>query len=269
MTSPWRDLERPPLRGDAVRRALVSGDGLWTDVRVVESSPSTNADVAAAARDGAPEGLVVVAESQTAGRGRRARSWTTPPRAGLTFSVLLRPTFPAARWGWLPLLAGLAVATPLTKLSDLDVRLKWPNDVLVGERKLGGILTEVVGTGVVVGIGLNVSLRDDELPVPTATSLAIEGSVVVDRDPVLRAVLREFERRYVDLTRASGDADASGLAAGYRAACATLGREVRAELPGSRVLQGTAIAVDSDGRLVLDVAGDRQTVAAGDVVHIR
>jgi BirA family biotin operon repressor/biotin-[acetyl-CoA-carboxylase] ligase len=269
MTSPWTDLERPPLRGEALRRALVSGGGLWTDLRVVESSPSTNAEVAAAARGGAPEGLVVVAESQTAGRGRRDRSWTTPPRAGLTFSVLLRPSFAASGWGWLPLLAGLAMATPLTTLSELDVRLKWPNDMLVGERKLGGILTEVVGTAVVVGIGLNVSLRDDELPVPTATSLAIEGSAVVDRDPVLRAVLREFDRRYVDLSHASGDADACGLAAGYRAACATLGRDVRVELPGSRALDGTAVDVDADGRLVLDVAGDRQTVAAGDVVHIR
>jgi BirA family biotin operon repressor/biotin-[acetyl-CoA-carboxylase] ligase len=269
MTSPWSDLERPPLRGEALRRALVSGGGLWTGLRVLESSPSTNAEVAAAARDDAPEGLVVLAESQTAGRGRRDRSWTTPPRAGLTFSVLLRPTFPAAGWGWLPLLAGLAVATPLTTLSELDVRLKWPNDVLVGERKLGGILTEVVGTGVVVGIGLNVSLRPDELPVPTATSLAIEGSAVVDRDPVLRAVLREFERRYVDLTRASGDAAACGLATDYRVACSTLGREVRVDLPGNRELDGSAIDVDSDGRLVLDGAGGRQTVAAGDVVHIR
>jgi BirA family biotin operon repressor/biotin-[acetyl-CoA-carboxylase] ligase len=269
MTSPWSDLERPPLRAEALRRALVSSGGLWTDVRVLESSPSTNAEVAAAARDGASEGLVVVAESQTAGRGRRDRSWTTPPRAGLTFSVLLRPPFPAAGWGWLPLLAGLAVATPVTRLSELDVALKWPNDALVGERKLGGILAEVVGTAVVVGIGLNVSLRPDELPVPTATSLAIEGSVVVDRDPVLRAVLREFERRYVDLTRASGDAAACGLAADYRAACATLGRAVRVELPGPQVLEGTAIDVDADGRLVLDVGGGRQTVAAGDVVHIR
>jgi BirA family biotin operon repressor/biotin-[acetyl-CoA-carboxylase] ligase len=269
VTSPFLDLGRPPLRAAALRRALVTGDGFWTDLRVVESSPSTNAEVSAAAREGAPEGLVIVAEAQTAGRGRRDRSWTTPPRAGLTFSVLLRPTFPPAGWGWLPLLAGLAVATPLAALSEVDVRLKWPNDVLVGERKLGGILTEVVGTGVVVGIGLNVSLRAGELPVPTATSLAIEGSAVVDRDPVLRAVLREIERRYVDLSRAAGNADASGLAADYRAACATLGRGVRVELPGPRVLGGTAVDIDADGRLVLDGDGGRQPVAAGDVVHLR
>jgi BirA family transcriptional regulator, biotin operon repressor / biotin---[acetyl-CoA-carboxylase] ligase len=269
MTSPFTDLDRPPLRATALRRALVSGDGLWTDVRVVASSPSTNADISAAARDGAPEGLVVVAESQTAGRGRRERSWTTPPRAGLTFSVLLRPAFPTVGWGWLPLLAGLAVATRLSTLSEVDVRLKWPNDVLIGERKLGGILAEVVGGGVVVGIGLNVSLRAEELPVTAATSLAIEGSAVVDRDPVLRAVLRELERRYADLSLASGDAAACGLAADYRGACATLGRAVRVELPGPRLIEGTAVDIDADGRLVVEVAGRRETVAAGDVVHVR
>ena len=102
-----------------------------------------------------------------------------------------------------------------------------------------------------------------------ATSLAIEGSAVVDRDPVLRAVLRDLERRYVDLTRASGDAAASGLAAAYREACATLGRDVRVELPGPQVLEGRAVDVDADGRLVLDVGGRRETVAAGDVVHVR
>jgi BirA family transcriptional regulator, biotin operon repressor / biotin---[acetyl-CoA-carboxylase] ligase len=269
VTSPFTDLGRPPLRAAALRRALISGDALWTDLQVLDSSPSTNAEVSAAAGDGAPQGLVIVAESQTAGRGRRDRLWTTPPRAGLTFSVLLRPTFPAAGWGWLPLLAGLAVATSMAALTEVDVRVKWPNDVLVGERKLGGILTEVVGTGVVVGIGLNVSLRADELPVPTATSLAIEGSAVVDRDPVLRAVLREIERRYVDLGRAAGDAEACGLATDYRDACATLGRRVQVELPGPRVLDGSAVGIDADGCLVLDVGGDRQPVAAGDVVHVR
>jgi BirA family transcriptional regulator, biotin operon repressor / biotin---[acetyl-CoA-carboxylase] ligase len=269
MTSPFRDLDRPPLRAAALRRGLVVAGGLWSDVRVLETSPSTNAAVSLAAREGAPEGLVVVAESQTAGQGRRDRTWTTPPRAGLTFSVLLRPAFPAAGWGWLPLLAGLAAATPLAAMSEVDVRLKWPNDVLVGERKLGGILTEVVGTGVVVGVGLNVSLRADELPVPTATSLALEGSAVIDREPVLRAVLRELERRYADLTRAGGDAAASGLAADYRAACATLGRNVRVELPGPSVTAGRAVDVDAAGRLVLDTADGRQTVAAGDVIHVR
>jgi BirA family biotin operon repressor/biotin-[acetyl-CoA-carboxylase] ligase len=271
MTNPWRDLERPPLSQAALQRALVAGDTLWSDVQVAPSSASTNADVALAADRGAPEGLILVAEQQTAGRGRLSRAWTSPARAGLTFSVLLRPTFPPATWGWLPLLTGLAVATPLGRLSGLDVHLKWPNDVLVGERKLGGILTEVAddGAAVVAGIGLNVTLRSDELPVPTATSLAIEGSEVVDREPVLRAVLREIERWYGELALAGGDARACGLRDAYRAACATLGHRVRVELPGSRVVDGEAIDIDEEGRLVIAGAGDRETVGAGDVVHVR
>jgi BirA family biotin operon repressor/biotin-[acetyl-CoA-carboxylase] ligase len=267
--SPFTDLDRPPLREAALRQALIAEGRLWTELRVVERSPSTNAEVADAARGGAPEGLVVVAESQTAGRGRRDRSWTTPTRAGLTFSFLLRPAFPRPAWGWLPLLAGLAVAGPLTRLAEIDVRLKWPNDVLVGERKLGGILTEVVGDAVVVGIGLNVSLRTDELPVPTATSLAIEAAAVVDREPVLRAVLRETERLYADLARAGGDATASGLHAAYVDACATLARQVRVELPGDRAVEGEAVDIDPDGRLIVATADSREAVGAGDVVHVR
>jgi BirA family biotin operon repressor/biotin-[acetyl-CoA-carboxylase] ligase len=182
---------------------------------------------------------------------------------------LLRPTFPPAGWGWIPLLCGVSVAGPLSRLAGLDVRLKWPNDVLVGERKLGGILTEVVDSGVVVGIGLNVSLREDEIPVPTATSLAIEGSELVDRDPVLRVVLRELARWYTVLSEAGGDAEAAGLRSAYREASATLGRVVQVQLPDQQVLSGEAIDVDGQGRLVVrDATGDH-AVGAGDVVHVR
>src|SRR3954453_10053754 len=177
VTSPWRDLDRPPLREATLRAALVVPEALWTEVRVVEETASTNADVAAAARAGAPAGLVLTAERQSAGRGRAGRTWVAPARAGLAVSVLLRPAAPRESWGWLPLLAGLAVVGPLATMSGLDLGLKWPNDVLVaGERKLAGLLAEVVDDAVVVGIGLNVSLRADELPVPTATSLLLEGS---------------------------------------------------------------------------------------------
>jgi BirA family biotin operon repressor/biotin-[acetyl-CoA-carboxylase] ligase len=140
--NPYNDLDRPPLREDALRRGLVEDDSIWCAVSVVRESASTNADLAAAARDDAAEGLVLVAEAQTAGRGRLDRSWASPPRAGLTFSVLLRPAFPVSGWGWLPLLAGVATAGALTRVTEVDVRLKWPNDVIVGDRKLGGILTE-------------------------------------------------------------------------------------------------------------------------------
>lgn len=270
MSSPWTDLDRPPLREAALRSALVTPDGLWTGLRVVTETRSTNADVAAAAAAGEPEGLVVVAEHQSAGRGRVDRTWTAPPRSGLTFSVLLRPpsaTRPA--WGWLPLLAGLSVAAPLTRMSGLEVGLKWPNDVLVGDRKLAGVLAEVAGAAVVVGIGLNVSLRADELPVPAATSLLLAGSEVVDREPVLRAVLRELAVRYRAWCDAGGDAGQSGLLRDYRAACVTLGRGVSVQLPGGRGLTGRAVDVDGSGRLLVETGDRVETLAAGDVVHVR
>ena len=118
MTSPWRDLDRPPLREAALRASLVVDGGVWTDLRVVEETGSTNADVAAAVRAGSPEGLVVVAERQSAGRGRADRTWQAPLRSGLALSVLLRPTAPRETWGWLPLVAGLAVAEPACTASS-------------------------------------------------------------------------------------------------------------------------------------------------------
>jgi BirA family transcriptional regulator, biotin operon repressor / biotin---[acetyl-CoA-carboxylase] ligase len=269
VTSPWRDLDRPPLREAALRTALVADDGVWTDLRVVAQTGSTNADVAAAARSGAPAGLVVVAEEQTAGRGRADRTWQAPLRSGIAVSVLLRPSAPRETWSWLPLVAGLAVAGPVAALSGLELGLKWPNDVLVGDRKLAGLLAEVVDDAVVLGIGLNVSVREDELPVPTATSLAVEGSQVVDREPVLRAVLRDLARRYTALEDCHGDAAAAGLHDDYRAACTTVGRAVRVTLPGDRVLDGDAVDVDSSGRLVVRTEAGTEALAAGDVVHVR
>jgi BirA family biotin operon repressor/biotin-[acetyl-CoA-carboxylase] ligase len=272
---PWTDLDRPPLREAALRSALVVDGSLWRDLRVVERTPSTNADVAAAARGGSPEGLVVLAEEQTAGRGRAGRTWQAPPRSGLALSVLLRPPVPRESWGWLPLLAGLSVTAALRAPSGLDLGLKWPNDVLVdGERKLAGVLAEVVEDAVVLGIGLNVSLRRAELPVPTATSLALEGSEMLDRDPVVRAVLRELARRYRGFVTAGGDPDAptdeTGLRSAYRSACVTLGRVVRVELPGDRELVGEAVDVDRSGRLLVRAEdGTTNALAAGDVAHVR
>ncbi len=270
VSSPFTDLERPPLRESALRSALVTPDGLWSQLRVVEETGSTNADVAAAAVAGAPEGLVVVAEHQSAGRGRVDRAWTAPARSGLTFSVLLRPpadTRPG--WGWLPLLTGLSVAGPLSRMSELDIGLKWPNDVLVGERKLAGLLAEVVGDAVVIGVGLNVSLREEELPVPSATSLRLAGSEVVDREPVLRAVLRDLATRYRAWAGAGGDAAASGLLDAYRELCVTVDREVTVHLPGGREVAGRALDVDESGRLLLETASGVERLAAGDVVHVR
>lgn len=278
--SAYSDLERPPLDERALVRALVRPGGLWREISVVAETGSTNADIA----DGAPEGTVLVAEAQTAGRGRLGRSWATPPRAGLTFSVLLRPVVPVARLTWLPLLTGVAVAAAVRGLTrraaegafgetaggGVRPALKWPNDVLVGERKLGGILVEGRGDAVVVGVGLNVGLRPEELPVPAATSLAIEGAAVTDRGVVLRAILREFERWYDGWRDVDGDPERSGVRDAYRAMCATLGQQVRVEMPGERVLSGVGRDLDDGGRLLVRTEeGREEAVSVGDVVHVR
>jgi BirA family biotin operon repressor/biotin-[acetyl-CoA-carboxylase] ligase len=274
--SRWSDLERPPLNASALRRAVVVPGGLWTSLDVVASTGSTNSDLAARALS-LPEGAVLVAEEQTAGRGRLDRTWTAPARSGLFLSVLLRPgaDVPVTRWGWLPLLAGVAAATALARAAGTDMSLKWPNDLLVvvdgEERKAGGILAERAGDdGVVLGLGINVSLHADELPVPTSGSLALADAVSTDRDPLLRAVLRSLEKWYTAWRTAGGDPAACGLQEAYAAGCATLGRSVRAELPGGTALTGEAVALDGDGRLVLATAeGERHSVSAGDIVHLR
>ncbi|MER7729959.1 biotin--[acetyl-CoA-carboxylase] ligase [Streptomyces erythrochromogenes] len=271
----WSSLDRPPLNAAALQRALVTGDGLWTSLEVVASTGSTNTDLATRAAE-LPEGAVVVAEEQSAGRGRLDRSWVAPARSGLFFSVLFKPgdAVPQEQWGWLTLLAGVATATGLSRAAGVDTALKWPNDLLVSvegeERKAGGILAERVEDGVIVGIGLNVTLTEEELPVPAAGSLLLAKATVTDREPLLKAVLRSLEEWYGNWRAAGGDPAASGLQETYAAGCATLGRHVRAELPGGRTLTGTAEAVDTDGRLVIRTAeGTHEAVGAGDVVHLR
>ena len=253
-----------------MREALGGPGGFWADVRVVETTGSTNADLLAEAGRGLAEGAVLAAEAQSAGRGRLGRTWVSPPRAALTFSVLLRPkAVPAGARGWIPLLTGVAVAAALRAEAAVDARLKWPNDVLAGAAKLAGILAEQSGDAIVVGTGLNVSTRRDELPVPQATSLALEGAATTDRARLLARVLTEFEHRYRAWTGHRGDADGSGLRQEYRGRCATLGRPVRVTLPGGRIVEGTAAEIDPAGRLVVGSAASDVTVSAGDVVHVR
>ena len=254
---------RPPL--DPERLAAL-GRGLR--VEILAAAPSTNAVVADRAREGAPHNLVVVAEHQTAGRGRLDRSWETPARAALTFSVLLRPRVPAAEWPWLPLLAGHALATALRE-AEVPAGLKWPNDVLVGERKVAGILLERVdtrdGPAAVLGIGLNVSTTEAELPVDTATSVALATGSAPDRTELLTRVLGRLVDEYDAWQAAEGPGRAAALRAAYTEACVTIGREVRVELPGGEVRIGTARSIDAGGRLVVDDFA----VGAGDVVHVR
>ncbi|MGW3077575.1 biotin--[acetyl-CoA-carboxylase] ligase [Kitasatospora sp. NPDC001132] len=273
--SPWTDLDRPPLDEEALRHDLLVPGGLWTSLDVVSETGSTNSDLAARAAAGAGQGAVLVAEAQSAARGRLDRRWTAPPRSGLFLSVLLRPEeVPVERYGWLPILVGVAAASTLGRVAGVEVGLKWPNDLQVeidgAERKLGGILTELAGGAVVVGMGLNVSLREPELPVPTAASLALAGASTTDRGTLLRALLREFAELYRDWTAAAGDPHVSDLLRAYVDRCSTLGRQVKVHLPGDRELVGEAVAVDGDGRLVVRTPdGVRRAVGAGDVVHVR
>jgi BirA family transcriptional regulator, biotin operon repressor / biotin---[acetyl-CoA-carboxylase] ligase len=261
---------RPLLNAEALRRDLLGPGRLWRDLRVVTETGSTNADLLAAAPGGAGEGVVLVAEAQSAGRGRMGRHWVSPPRAALTFSVLLRPSaVPAATRGWVPLLTGVAVASALRAQAAVDAWLKWPNDVLVNGAKLVGILAEQSGDAIVVGTGVNVSTGRDELPGPEATSLALEGAACTDRDLLLVRVLTELERWYLAWTGARGDAGGCGLRQEYQRLCATLGRQVRVSLPGGTVVTGTASEVDDTGRLVVRSAAQSVPVSAGDVIHVR
>jgi BirA family biotin operon repressor/biotin-[acetyl-CoA-carboxylase] ligase len=265
VSSPWADLTRPPLSERTLRAALVRPGGFVTALHVVAETGSTNDDLAEAARRGAPEGTVLVAEEQTGGRGRLDRTWTSPPRAGLLFSVLLRPAGPVHRRTWIPLLAGLALQQAVARLGAVEARLKWPNDLLLGEDlgKAGGILAQAAGDAVVVGIGLNVSTRSAELP-DGAASLATAAAECTDRDPLLRAVLRTLGDRYREWSRSP-----DGLRPAYEAVCDTIGRPVRVQLPDGAALVGTATGLDASGRLVVRTADGDVPVSAGDVTRVR
>jgi BirA family biotin operon repressor/biotin-[acetyl-CoA-carboxylase] ligase len=277
-----------------ITNVVVRPGGLWREVRVVGETGSTNADLLAQAGAGAPEGLVLVAEAQTAARGRLGRRWTSPPRAALTFSVLLRPRgVPPARLGWVPLLAGVAAASAVRAVTGVEAALKWPNDVLADGGKLGGILAERSGPAVVVGIGINVWQDRAGLPGEAATSLLLaapaggtaragDSSAARAGDSSAAQVPGLRERLLAELLAAlsdwylawrdqasPGDADACGLRREYARRCATLGREVVVTMPGAEAISGTAAGVDWAGRLEVRTEHGRVSVTAGDVVHVR
>jgi BirA family biotin operon repressor/biotin-[acetyl-CoA-carboxylase] ligase len=278
--------DRLSLDVTEITNALVRPGGLWREVRVVTETGSTNADLLAQAGAGAAEGLVLLAEAQTAARGRQGRRWTSPPRAALTFSVLLRPRgVPPSLLGWVPLLAGVAAASAVRAVTGVEAALKWPNDVLADGGKLGGILAERSGAAVVVGIGINVWQDRAGLPGDAATSLLLEApaggaarggdggaaQVAGLRERLLAELLAELSRWYLTWRDqdSPGDADACGLRREYARRCATLGREVVVTMPGAEVISGTAAGVDWAGRLEVRTVHGRVSVTAGDVVHVR
>lgn len=251
--SAWSPLELAALSGAA-------GPG-WS-VTLHETASSTNALAVAQA----VAGTIVVADHQTAGRGRLDRMWETPAGSALTFSAVVDPGIADQDWPLLPLAVALAVADGVGEAAQVPVALKWPNDLLIAEGKVAGILLERVASAVdptrplaVIGIGINVGLAAADLPVPTATSLAIAGSTV-GRAQVFAAVVPALTAMLNALR-----SDPAAVLARYRAECSTIGREVTVHLPGGEELIGQATGLDEFGRLV--VAG--QAIGAGDVVHVR
>lgn len=262
-----------------LRSTLLQPAGPYAALDVVTTTGSTNADLRAAADDGAADRTVLIAEEQTAGAGRRGRTWLSPPGTGVYCSVLLRPgEVPLAALNTLPLVAGLAL-TDLAGAIGVDAVLKWPNDVLAGPdgAKWAGILAESVSATeqvVVLGIGVNVvPLGESVRPGPgglPATSLAEQGSSTADRTEVAHLLLTFLDQRERRWRAGGGDLHRSGLLDDYRARCATLGQEITVLVSGGPSRTGRAVDVDVTGALVLETAtGSRDTVLAGDVVHLR
>jgi BirA family biotin operon repressor/biotin-[acetyl-CoA-carboxylase] ligase len=260
---------RAPLDIAALHHAL---DERWARVQVVEATESTNADLLADQR--APDRSVLVAEHQVAGRGRLDRTWEAPPRAGLTFSVLVRPDVPMVHWGWLPLLTGVAVHEAVRGEADVRAGLKWPNDLLLAPAhsgtfgKAAGILAQSHEGTVVLGVGLNVSTTRAELPVDSATSLA-ECGANADRTALLIAILTRLDARLAQWADVNGEAEACGLGAAYGQASLTIGQQVTVTSSDGTTLTGMAVGVDAEGRLLVDCGATVRVVSAGDVEHVR
>ncbi|WIY03489.1 biotin--[acetyl-CoA-carboxylase] ligase [Amycolatopsis mongoliensis] len=259
---------------DAARLTAALKDR-YAKIDVVERTGSTNADLRKAVENGAADRTVLLAEEQTAGVGRRGRTWSSPKGAGLYLSVALRPGVPFTALGSLSVVAALAVRA-VAAGDGVDAALKWPNDVLSGGAKCAGILAEAVAgdpPSIVLGIGLNVLPLGDVQPGPgglPATSLAELGATNTDRTDVAIALLTEFDELEKRWRLAGGDLTEAGLLGEYRAHCATLGQDVEVQLPDGTSLTGRAADIDAAGQLQVDTAGGRRhTVFAGDVVHVR
>ena len=249
---------------------------LVSRLEYVDSTGSTNTDLVGFAKDASawPDLSVLCASEQTGGKGRAGRVWESRAGQSLAVSILVRPeSIPADRLGWLPILAGLAMAKSVASvLPEKSVGFKWPNDVLVDDQKISGVLSEVTNdlTAVVIGAGLNMTQTREQLPIVEATSLELEGATV-SFEAALHMYLNEFTALYREFVSHRGDPDASGLRAAATAHCITIGKRVRAILPNESVIEGKAIQIDSSGRLMISVDGEEQLhlISAGDILHLR
>ena len=223
---------------------------------------STNAETLRLADAGEREGCVVVADRQSSGRGRLGRSWWADPGGSLLASWLVRPQLAVERWPTLTLVAGLAAARAVVAAAGIEVRLKWPNDLVVADRKLGGLLAEADGRGALV-VGLGVNVRQTDFPAEIegiATSVVAAGGRPAERAWLLAATLSGFGARMTSPEDALDE---------YRALSDTIGRNVRVERAGAEPLEGAARDVSPRGALVVESGRRLVEIAAGDVVHVR
>ena len=236
----------------------------------LEQTGSTNKDLLASS-EGLPEFFVLATDFQTAGKGRMDRTWEANSGSSVMASILLRPQFTQSSGiGWLSLLTALAITKAISDLG-LAPKIKWPNDVLISEKKVSGILAEVATdlSCVVIGFGINVNQSAQQLPVDTATSLLLETPSAVDRDQLLAAVIENIRTLYLELSNAGGDATASGLRQAILEMSATVGSQVSVKFPGGKKAFGLAKDIDGTGRLVVVSQNETLSVSAGDVLHLR
>ena len=236
----------------------------------LEQTGSTNRDLLLRA-EGLPEFFVLATDFQTAGKGRMDRGWEASPGSSVMASVLLRPRFSESSGiGWLSLMAALAISQALESLGQ-DSKIKWPNDVLIENKKVSGILAEASAdlSCVVVGFGINVNQTSAQLPVETATSLLVETGGSINRDQLLAAVIKNLKQLYLELNEAGGDAQASGLREAILKSSATIGYQVSVEFPDGKKAFGLAKDIDAAGRLELETTTETLSVSAGDVLHLR
>ena len=231
-------------------------------VSVVELTGSTQNDLLQLVEsNNALDGQVIATEFQSNGRGRLDRTFQAPAQSALLFSFYIKPRKERSDWGFIPLIAGLSLVRAITTIDTaMNVSLKWPNDLIINEKKCAGIIAQTTNEGVVIGIGLNVSMTPNELPVSTATSLAIEGSTITDRNLLLSHLLNTFAELF------EAWEEGFELLDEYASASSTIGKKVRIELPNGENLEATVARISHTGELVLD---DGRHVTAGDVIHLR
>lgn len=274
----------PPLTLDAIRSTLAT-QALGRRIELFQRTASTNRETFSLAQSDAEHGTVVVAEEQTEGRGRLARTWFSPPAVNLYCSILVRRSIPSDRltsWlSWLPLMTALAAAKAVETIAGIMVAVKWPNDLLIGERKVGGILCQSgtspqLGSFQIIGIGINVNADRSKFPPDirdSATTIAHETGHTIDRTQLLSRLLLELEQCLDELALTNYDR----IALAYRAKCVTLGKIVRASLADGTEFTGLAQTIGSDGSLHIaqwpipsggSPPQTRQLYAA-DIVHLR